>query len=370
MSELYTSSRLKVFRECMRKHFYQYRLGIRTPSSPAAEFGTVAHSALEAYFLAWKRGDMDARLPDALAAIDRSALSPDNQVRLRAMIVAYHHRWHSEPWEILDVEVQFRYELGGFEIGGKVDAIIRDTRDGRVFVLEHKSTGQDASAGSGYWDRLSIDTQVSIYVDGATMLGHEIAGVIYDVIQRPRHELKLATPVSDREYTLGKGCSKCGGSGGGKNGIKQGRGHYDVVFASEVKRNECDGCAGTGWKLNKDGKPEAPRLYSNQRDTDETLDEFADRLVDEIAAKPDDFLIRGVVVRLEDELPSMRTDLLEVIRMEQAAALFEIRPRNPDNCNKFNSQCVFFDVCAHRASIDDEVRFPRSGAHPELATAA
>jgi hypothetical protein len=367
---LYTTSRLKTLRQCPRLHHYRYDLGIQTPSSPAAEFGTVAHAAIEAWLLMWKAGKLASRLEAMLRAVNESSLSDDNKTRLASLLVVYDHRWRDQPWEIIGVEIEFRYELDGNIIGGKIDALIRDTTDGRIWIVEHKTTGQDASLGSTYWQRLAIDTQISIYVDGATVLGHEIAGVIYDVLQRPKHELRTATPIAEREYTQGKGCSKCGGSAGGKKGIAQGRGFYEVVFASEVKRNPCDGCAGTGWKCDDKGKPQAPRLIARHRETDETLDEFGDRLVDEISADPDGYLIRGAVVRLEDDLPDMRTDLIEAIKLERAASLFNLHPRNPDACAKFGSMCHFFSVCSGQASIDDEQRFPRVGAHPELSNAA
>jgi hypothetical protein len=368
MTELYTTSRLKTLRQCPRLHLYRYILGIQTPSSPAAEFGTVAHSAIEAWLLAWKRGDLDGRLTAMLEAVRSSSLTEDNKARLAALLVAYHYRWHAMPWEILGVEIEFRYELDGNLIGGKIDALIRDTTDGRVWIVEHKTTGQDAGLGSSYWERLSLDIQISIYVDGATMLGHEIAGVIYDVLQRPKHELRTATPEADREHTQGKGCKKCGGSA--KAGeIVKGNGFYTVAFTT-IESIKCDGCDGTGWKINKDGKPEAPRLVARHRDTDETLEEFTDRLVDEISENPDGYLIRGEVVRLEDELPRMRTDLIEQIKLERTGSLFNLHPRNPDACFKFNAACHFFGVCCGQQDIEDTQRFPRAGAHPELAGAA
>lgn len=370
MSELYTNSRLKVLRECMRLHHYKYVLNIRTPATAVMDFGTIGHAALEAWLRAWKRNDLDARLPEALAAIETSHVSPHDKARLSAIIGAYHCRWGSQPWEILEVEIEFRYDLGGYLIGGKIDGIIRDTRDGRVWLLEHKTTGQDASAGGTYWSRLALDSQISIYVDGGTMLGYEIAGCIYDVLQRPKHEPKVATPIDERKFTLGKGCAKCGGSA--KPGsVEKGRGYYIVSMPDSVEHIQCDGCAGTGWKLNKEGEPEVPRLHANQRDTDETVEEFADRVTDVIAADPDDFLIRGEVVRLDDELPAMRQDLLDTIKIERAAALLEVAPRNPDACAKYGRLCDFFGPCSGTESIDDPIRFPRSQqAHPELAVAA
>ncbi len=377
MTDLYTASRLRVWRQCVRAHFYRYSLGIQTPASPAMLFGTGTHLALEAWYRAWQAGE--DRLGAAFAAIDAiDALEVDeiDRVRMRVLVAAYDARWGAEDWEILAVEVEFRYWLGDIEIGGKIDALIRERVTGKVFVVEHKTSTADTSPGAPYWDRLAIDTQVSIYTDGAAFgLDYEIAGCIYDVLKRPQHELKLATPLESRKYTLGKGCSKCGGSAGGKKGIVQGRGYYEVVFASEVKQNPCDGCAGTGWKLDDKGKPQAPRLHANQRDTDETFDEYAERLTSEIAERVDDFLARSIIVRLDSELPKMRQELIDTIesmraleeRKDSSGNPAPLRPPNHDACVRGRETCAFFAACAGRADIHDEHVFPRGVAHPELA---
>lgn len=388
-TQLYTSSRLRVLRQCLRLHRFRYELGIQTPSTPEARFGTIGHEALEAYYRAWLAAPNDEdvdpvtdlasreaaeaawiardealaeRLPVALAVIAASDLSPFDQTKLRLLVIAYHERWGSEDWEILAVEQEFRFLLDGHLIGGKIDAIIRNRADGRVYVLEHKFTGSETSLGGPYWERLTLDSQVSIYIDGATMLGYDVSGCIYDVIKRPEHEPKLATPVEKREYTKGKGCKRCGGSA--KPGaIEQGRGSYDVAFASEVKVVPCDECAGTGWKKNAAGLPGAPRLHANQRDTDETVEAFEERLLEVLAERPDGFLQRGTVVRLDDELPGLRQDLLDDIAVAETG----LAPRNPDACARFGTMCSFFDACAGRADIEDTQRFPRGRAHPELA---
>jgi hypothetical protein len=366
VSSLYTTSRLRVWRECQRKHFYKVALRIQTPSTPQMAFGTHEHAALEAWYRAWQRGE--DRLQAAFAAIDALEDADEiDRVKLHILTAAYDARWGQEDWEILGVEIQFRYFLGQYELGGKIDALIRERVTSRVFVVEHKTSTADTSPGSPYWDRLCIDTQVSIYVDGAAAgLDHEIAGCIYDVIKRPLHELRLATPEEKRKYTKGKGCAKCGGSAGGKKGIVQGKGFYDVVFASEVKRNECEGCKGTGWKLDDEGNPEAPRLHADQRDTDETLDEYEDRLSSEVASRVDDFLARSIVVRLDSELPRMRQELIDTITSMEALDALGLHAPNHDACVRGQSTCAFFIACSGRASIDDEHIFPRGDAHPEL----
>lgn len=369
MSNLYTTSRLRVFRECNRKHLYKYVLRIATPQTHAMAFGTHTHGALEAWYRAWQIGD--DRLRAALNYIDAiEDIGDSDRVRLRVLAAAYDARWGGEPWEVLGVEVQFRYFLGDVELGGKIDAIIRDLRDGRVYVVEHKTSTADTSAGSPYWDRLAIDTQVSIYVDGAAFgLDYEIAGCIYDVIKRPLHELKLATPEAERKYTQGKGCKTCGGSA--KPGaVEKGRG-YKIVAFTTVEHVPCEDCDETGWKKDKDGTPEAPRLHANQRDTDETIEQFEDRLSSEVGERIDDFLSRGIVVRLDTELPRMRQELLDTIAAMRWSDEQGIAPPNHDACVRGQNQCAFFAACSGRASIDDHHVFPRNDdAHPELASAA
>lgn len=372
MSELYTASRLTAWGRCKRAEFYRYTLGIQTPSGPAATFGTHLHAVLEAWYRMWKAQDAqdwdgtDRRLEAAFDAISALPCDDTDRVKLRVLAAAYHARWGAEDWTVIAVEKEFRFWLGDVEIGGKIDAIICDA-DGRAFVVEHKSSTQDTSAGSPYWAKLAIDTQISIYLDAGTALDLTFAGCIYDVIKRPLHEPLKATPPDAVEYTAGRGCKACGGSGGGKDGIVQGRGYLEVVFASEVKRPECADCKGTGWKCDKDGSPQAPRPYAKTRLTDETIEEFEERMTTEIVGAPDAYLSRGVVVRLESELPRMRQDLLDTVRSMRALAAEGLHPPTFSSCAMGREMCGFFTACSSQQSIDDEHAFPRSCAHPELA---
>jgi len=267
---------------------------------------------------------------------------------------------------VLAVEQEFTYWLGDVQFGGKIDAIIRERSTGHSYVIEHKSTVQDTSAGSPYWSKLAVDTQLSIYLDAAAFaLDIPVHGAIYDVLKRPQHEPKLATPADRIEYTIGKGCKACGGSA--KAGeVTRGRGHTIVAFASSVEHPPCAECKGTGWKCDKDGVPQEPRPYANVRLTDETLDEFEERIVADIAARPDDFLQRAVIVRLESELPRMREELIEQVTLMRAAAASGLAPPNHSACSMGREMCGFWAACSGQADIDDEHQFPRGVAHPEL----
>ena len=360
--DLYTASRIAAFRRCPRAHRFRYELGIQTPSGPAAAFGTSAHHGLEGWYRSWQRGG------DRLsAAFDVCNTVPDpiESIRLRAILAAYHARWHALDWEVLAVEQEFTYWLGDIEFAGKIDAIIRERDTGRAFVVEHKSTVQDTSAGSPYWAKLACDTQISIYTDAATFaLDIPVHGAIYDVLKRPQHDLKLATPEDQRGYTTGKGCKSCGGSA--KAGeIQQGRG-YTIVSMVTVEHVPCLDCAGTGWKCDKDGVPQAPRPYANVRLADETLDEFEERLIADIAARPDDFLHRGVIVRLDSELPRMRDELIEQVTLMRAATASGLAPPNHSACSMGREMCGYFAACSGQADINDHHQFPRGAAHSEL----
>jgi len=357
VSELYTASRLRVWNQCKRAHFYRYALRIMTHATAAMAFGTGIHKALEQWYLAWKAGE--DRVGAALATIDELDVSEVDRARMRVLVVAYDARWGSEDWEILAVEVEFRYFLGDIEIGGKIDALIRDRRDGKCYVVEHKTSTADTSAGALYWDRLAIDTQVSIYVDGAAFgLDVEVAGCVYDVLKRPMHDPKLATPIEIRKYTQNKGCKICGGNLQGKQG------------SGVVGDHPCSICKGGGWRLDADGKPEAPRLHANQRDTDETIEEFIDRVADEVAERSDDFLARSIVVRLDNEFPRMRQDLIDTVESMRALDERRLAPPSYDACVRGREACSYFAACTGRASINDESLFPRGEAHPEIASAA
>lgn len=191
-TELLTNSRKNCALSCLRKHRIEYELGYRSAvTADALRFGTLIHAGLEA----WWRAPLEARLDDALAAIAAGEAEPFDRVRAEVLVTGYHHRWIAEPYETLAVEVEFDTELRNPEtgrpsktwrLGGKLDAVARDMRDGRIVVVEHKTSGEDIGVGSSYWRKLQLDSQVSTYFEGAKALGFEVDAVLYDVIAKSK----------------------------------------------------------------------------------------------------------------------------------------------------------------------------------------
>jgi hypothetical protein len=320
---LLTKSRLACARLCKLRHFYEYEQGIRAvDDAEALVFGRIADKGLSAWWKAKQAGaEQDIWLEAAMVTLDGVA-DPFAKVKAEVMLYAYHHKWKDEPYEVLGVQVPFRAELRNpstgrpsqtWDLGGQLDAIVRDLRTGEVKFVESKTSSEDLTPGSDYWKRLRLDSQVSIYFAGGKALGHDFAACIYDVLGKPGQRPLKATPEENRKYTA-KGA-----------------------------------------------------LYANQRDRDETPDEYKIRLLKAFVEEPDGYLARCEVVRLEAEMAAALGDVWMQGQEIREAENAERWPRNVDACSLPGRTCPFWIVCAGEASIDDPTRYRRiNNPHPEL----
>lgn len=319
-----TQSELRCFRQCPRKHRYRYGLRIRpATSSHALRFGTLVHRGLESWCRATRMGITgEERLATAL-----DAMQPNEEVdeldciKASIMLAGYEARWGGEDIEILGEEVQFRMPLVNpltgresqtFELAGKLDAIVR--MGGALRVLEHKTSGADIGLGSLYWEALTLDGQVSIYLDGlAHIAGERPEGCLYDVLGKPKLSPLQATPIEQRKYT---------------------------------KKGE---------------------LYAAQRAEDETLDEYAERLKADVFARSERYFQRGIVVRIGDELEEARYDTWVTARLIREAEVTGRFARNPDACVSYGTKCEYLPLCTHQASQDDDTLYRvAESEHEEL----
>jgi hypothetical protein len=323
--EVVTKSRLAVWNRCQRLEDLTYRRGYRpVVESEAMAWGSLLHAGLEKWWLAHQHGEALIALQEAEAALaayrDAHATAIDEAAFARALvlIVAYDARWAASmaDYDVLGVEVEFVAMIPGrrrLRVAGKLDALVRRRSDGAVLFVEHKSSGADLSAGSTYFQRLRMDPQVSIYFAGCRELGHEPVACLYDIVVRPDLRPLRATPIEKR-------------------------------------------------KLTKDG-----RLYANQRETDETTDQFRERLSAAVIAAPESYFVRVEVVRLESELEASQADVEETALQIRSGSQTGVSPRNPSSCFLYGRTCEFLSVCDGTASLDDETKFRRvDKTHEEL----
>lgn len=326
-----TSSRLGSFNSCRRKHFYRYIAGYRpVVDRESAEFGSIFHKGLEAWWLAWAGGRPLLALEEAQAAIAKAAQSASffdeaTAAKAELLMLGYHARWAPSmgDFEVIGVELQFEAPMPtpagakrvrGLRVAGKLDVLVRKVADGTVWITEHKTSTADLTPGSTYWQRLRMDTQVSVYFEGVRILGYEPVGCLYDVISKPEQRPLKATPLDKRKYR--------------KDGV----------------------------------------LYANQRAEDETMAEFKARMAAAIMEGPEAYFQRVEVVRLDHELEESRRDTYDTALMIREAKNAGRAPRNPDACHLFGRVCDFYDVCTGVAQLDDASLYKKlEDVHPELA---
>lgn len=179
----------------------------------------------------------------------------------------------------------------------------------RFYVHEIKTSSESIEIGEIYWKRITLDPQLSLYIKAVRSLGFDVVGALYDVLRRPDLRPFVATPVDLRKYTK------------------------------------------------PTAKEPVSRLYANQRDRDETPEEYGARCLEAIMEAPDRYYQRGVITRLDDELVEAQRDVWQTATAMRDAKRLRIYPRNPDACVQWSRTCDYLSVCCGEASIDDPVLF-------------
>ena len=268
---------------------------------------------------------------------------PFELARAEEMLRGYSARWFEEPLDWLSVEVEAEGPLTNpetsaasrtFALGGKLDAIARDRRTGRVLVVERKTSAEDIGAGSPYWRRLTLNAQISAYMVLARELGHDPAGILYDVLGKPAIRPSAVPIVED--------------------------GAKVVLDAGGRRVRTIDG---KKWRETADS---SKGFVLQTRP--ETVEEFRGRLQEAICKEPDRYFRRGDVVRLAEDEREAAFDTWQTAASIREGRRLGHYPRNPDACLRYGSTCAFFDVCAGSASLDDPARFRRvEHVHEELS---
>lgn len=325
---LLSNSSLNTFRRCPREYYFRYVLLRKTRSKAAAlRFGTLFHVALNAW---WACAGLElpaVRLMAALRAIDEHVARSDNEsdpyetAKAKCLMAGYTARWGDESLETLAVEKNFRIPIVDecYDLGGSIDAIVK-TRTGRVRNVEHKTTSSDISVGSNYWRHVvTMDPQVSTYMNAARVLGFDPHDTLYDVIRKPAIVPQLATPEESRKYTV------------------------------------------------PSKKEPIPRLYKGHREIDETVEEYETRLTADIAARPSWYFARMAIVRLENDDAAHAQDVNDTAAFITFAETRNRWPRAPSACERFGRLCEYHDVCSGITTIDDSSRFAtKEYQHEEL----
>jgi hypothetical protein len=237
-------------------------------------------------------------------APDLSELQPEE----RAVCKAYPIWWRHHTLKVKRVDVPFQVPIGDIVYIGEFDGDGEDK--GEEVIVELKTTSDDISPGAPYWRRVAqVDPQVTTYLMAARGQGRKLRRVVYDVIRKTTLERAKATPLDKRRYTK-------------------------ATKAEPVVR-----------------------LYANQREADETDDEFELRVLEHILEKPDVYFQRHDIVRYEDEHQAHIRDVVGTVRLMRVVEEMPETPRNVDACFKWGRACAFLPVCLGEDRIDNDFMY-------------
>ena len=226
----YSASQIDMFLSCRRKYYYSKILNIQPVERPESlDFGSAVHRGLASILRSIANTDNGDRESDralntreiareyALQAVreycEEYALSAESECKAIALIDSYIDLYFLEDlqnFDVLCVETYFDVPFVKSDdveshLHGYFDGIIKNRHDGKIYVIEHKTT---SVLNDSFLDRAKIDWQVMIYILACTTVYGHCDGVIYDVISKPKHTMSIGE--TDEEFEERKAASKTG----------------------------------------------------------------------------------------------------------------------------------------------------------------
>jgi hypothetical protein len=287
MNQIITASRLNSLISCPRKHFWQYEIGLKKDAAALAlRFGSAWARGMEGY---WIGHDYDTALACAIPeGIDLDELSCATIASLLAAYFDYYGA--ASGYGKIQPEVEFGphvIEGTDFLAHGKLDGL-GVLKDGRLVLIEAKTTSDSINDDSDYWLRLRFNLQIFQYVlEVRNHLGVDIQTVYYDVTRKPSIAQKM---IDDRD----------------EQGLK-------IVIDNQGVRQYKPGKIKTApGEPYQSASVEKGWLVKQHL---ETPDEFGQRLYDDVMGRPKFYFTRREVPVLEEELEQFRRQRLALCRL-------------------------------------------------------
>jgi hypothetical protein len=270
----------------------------------------------------------------------REKLSIEREVAAR-LLNGYFWRWQEmdQQTEVIASEIPFELEIinpvdgsghPAFVIAGRIDKIIK-LPDGRLAVMEHKTTSEDIEPASKYWKKLRIDIQISIYFHAARKLGYNVDTVLYDVIRKPGYAKPKQLTQAQTNELISTSCYHAKFNND-KDYTFIGR--YEVVPAP----------LGTDFILVNGQK--APITHHKKGiSIAETIEMYGDRISADMARRYDYYFARREIPRLESDMADTDLCLWQYANMIYDNYQLNRWPCNDDACIGFGT-CCYLDICS------------------------
>lgn len=334
---------------CPYRYYLSQEIGLRAVQDrPALRFGNYFHEGVDKLNKSLSIVDVCQYLNHCYEVEAHTAETLDERDALRlegvrccCLVEGWLWRWQNEELEVLASELPFfrpiptgrRGAAKNWRHAGVIDGIVK-TPEGRTLVTERKTSTLSIEPDAYYWEAVRMDTQISEYMLAARSLGHDVDGVLYDVARRP--ELKLTqTPVRDAD---------------GLKIVVDRKG--ERVWLGNGKPRQAAHAA-SGWKLET---------------TIETLEEYSERLINDIYARPDFYFCRQDISRTDDELAQCSEDLYGAVLELNHRINNGLWRRDTGQCIGQYGACDYLSICRNRIDVE---RLPEGFRrlqipHPEL----
>lgn len=335
-----THSSMTCAKTCLRMYQFRYVHGVvRQAVDSPLRIGSLVHLGLEI-----GKKPEEAEVPDWCDDEDAIYKMHCDYEMACGMLQAYFEYWGDGNVEVIENEKEFKVpimnpETSGlarnFGASGKIDKIVK-TPDGRICIMEHKTTSEDLDPEGTYWRRLRMDQQISHYILGARMAGIQVeSSVLYDVIRRPQYKPKNI-PVLDEK---------------GEKIVR-----YDETGERVFKKNgDPRKSAGEGMSLEV---------------RSETPTEFGFRVYTEMNADPEKYFCRREIPRLDADLTEYQFELWQQQKLLAECINNGYFYRNTSACIRYQKPCQYFDLCTQGIEVEDNIAplgFEFERPHSELS---
>lgn len=238
---------------------------------------------------------------------------------------------------------------------GKIDRLIR--YHGVPMVCEYKSTSKSLDSDSSYWERLTLDTQISMYVEAAQELQRTgelasclhnddvlIAETLYDVWHKPGIRPKKLTQGDSKKFIeTGQYCDrefKIDRTVNPGSAIQD----LDIFYIDGVKAQVEPGATPKTTKKNP-----CPKQSFALR---ETPDMFGARLLQDITARPEFYFARRPIARTADQLKKHAWETLHIYQTVRSMNRAGCWWSDESQCEA-TFKCPYCSICYHDQDVFD-----------------
>ena len=186
-NDIWTNSRLKTYQACPMKERFRYRdclvpIGRRD----ALNIGTAVHRGIETWSVDEALNALEFDFPSSTEEAEaQEVMRGTVEAMLNGYFNCYAPFEDAEPELLFSMPLRFPTKRGmrssrRQKLSGKIDAVAHI--DGQDWIVEYKTAGQ---IDKSYFDRLYVDSQITLYMLAARRLGFKPVGVIYRVLKKP-----------------------------------------------------------------------------------------------------------------------------------------------------------------------------------------